>query len=144
MKQATWISALVLSCFLVGCDRHPAPIAPDPPRAADAKKDRRQVREQLDNIESFLADLEGRLRLSNEDSWRHEFSSALHALGNIRAEVVRLKQESVNVGSLESLLCDLESRLKVAGDDTWSVNASTARDIAGSIRIELQGLRRGL
>jgi len=102
------------------------------------------LRRAVDNIESYLVDLEGHLRISTAQTWSHEASAGQHALGNIRIEVDTLKQGPENVGNLESWLANLEGRLRGANADNWGVNAPAARHAVGNIRIELQTLSRRL
>jgi hypothetical protein len=102
------------------------------------------VRRALGNIESYLSDLEGRLRISNSQTWRLQAAAAQGDVGNIRSAIGTLKAASQNLGSLESLLSDLEGRLRGAGADNWNQDVSAAQQIVGSIQIELQNLRRGL
>ena len=115
---------------------HPA----TPPANGEAE----QVRRALGNIESYLADLEGRLRISTAQTWSQEASAAQHAIGNIRIEIGTLKQGSQSVGNLESWLADLEARLRGANAENWSENTTAARHVVGNLRIELQTLSRGL
>lgn len=102
------------------------------------------MRRALSNIQGYLVDLEGRLKLSQADTWSHEASAAQHALGNIRIELGALREGPENVGRLESLLSDLEGSLRGASAENWNQNASAARQTVGSIRIELERLTRGM
>jgi len=114
------------------------------PGTPHAKGEVEQLRRALGNIQSYLADLEGRLRISTAQTWSHEASAAQHALGNIRIEIGTLKQGSQSVGNLESWLADLEGKLQGASAENWSQNASAAQHIVGNVRLELQTLSRSL
>ena len=120
-----------------------APANARPARPA-AKADVERHLRALGNIESYLTDLEGRLRISTAQTWSEEASAAQHALGNIRIEIGTLRQGSQSVGNLESWLADLEGRLRGANPENWSENTTAARHIVGNVRIELQTLSRSL
>lgn len=133
-----------LCLLLVGCSPSPPPKASSPEKTQEPKADRERLRRALGNIQSYLADLEGRLRISTAQTWSQEASAALHALGNIRIEIGTLRQGSQNVGNLELWLSELEGKLTAATADNWSQNAQAAQHIVGNLRIELQTLSRGL
>ena len=138
-------SMALVFCFLVaGCRPASPPETSSPQKPEEARVDREPLRRAFATIQSCLSDLEGRLRISNAQTWSLQAAAAQGDLGNIRSAVGTLKSASQNVGSLESLLSDLEGRLRGASADNWSQNASAAQQIVGSIQIELQNLRRGL
>ena len=134
----------VLALWVTGCGPASVPEPVEPQSSQNARAELEQLRRALDNIQAYLAELEGRLKISDAESWPQEAAAAQHALGNIRMELSTLRQGSQKVGSLESWLADLESRLKGASTNNWEENASAAQHIAGNIRIELQGLAQGL
>jgi hypothetical protein len=138
------IPALLVSLLLVACSPAPPPQISGTNTPAPAKADVARLRRALGNIESYLTDLEGRLRISTAQTWSQEASAAQHALGNIRIEIGTLRQGSQNVGDLESWLADLEGKLQGANAENWSVNATAAQHIVGNVRIELQTLSRSL
>lgn len=118
--------------------------ASDRPAKSPTRADVERLRQALGSIESYLADLEARLRISTAQTWSQEASAAQHALGNIRIEIGTLRQGSQSVGNLESWLADLEGKLQGANAENWSVNATAAQHIVGNVRIELQALGQRL
>jgi hypothetical protein len=132
-------------CLLVaGCSPTPLPEPSTPAVSEAAQAERERLRQALDNIRAYLAELEGRLKISDAETWSHEASAAQHALGNIRIEMGTLRQGSLNLGNLESWVADLEGRLTGANAENWKQNAPAAQHIAGNLRIELQALSQGL
>jgi len=132
-------------CFVVaGCRPASPPEISSPQKPEETSVDREPLRRAFANIQSCLSDLEGRLRISNAQTWSLQAAAAQGDVGNIRSAVGTLKAASRNIGSLESLLSDLEGKLRGATAENWSQNASAAQQIVGSIQIELQNLRRGL
>jgi len=138
------IPALVMALLLAACSPSPPSQTSGTNTPAPAKTDVRPLRRALGNIESYLADLEERLRISTAQTWSQEASAAQHALGNIRIEIGTLRQGSQSVGNLESWLADLEGRLRGANPENWGENTTAARQIVGNVRIELQTLSRSL
>ena len=138
------IPAFVISLLLAGCSPSPPSQTSGTNTPAPAKTDVEQLRRALGNIESYLTDLEGRVRTSTAQTWSQEASAAQHALGNIRIEIGTLRQGSQSVGNLESWLADLEGRLRGANPENWGENTTAARHIVGNVRIELQTLSRSL
>jgi len=143
-RSTKHVPVLVISLLLAACSPSPPPEPGGASTPAPAKADVERLRRALGNIESYLADLEGRLRISDAQTWSHEASAAQHDLGNIRIEIGTLKQGSQSVGNLESWLSDLEVRLQGANAENWSENASAAQHIVGNLRLELQTLSRRL
>jgi hypothetical protein len=132
-------------CFsMAGCRPASPPEASSPQKPEAVSVNKEPVRRALGNIESYLSDLEGRLRISNAQTWRLQAAAAQGDVGNIRSAIGTLKAASRNLGSLESLLSDLEGKLRGASADNWNQDVSAAQQILGSIQIELQNLRRGL
>jgi hypothetical protein len=146
------VSAMSVNSILVfavclaaaGCRPSSPPEETNLHRPEEVKGDQEQARRALGNIQSYLSDLDGRLRISSAQTWSQEASAAQRDLGNIRTEIGNLRQGSRNVANLESLLFDMEERLRGASADNWRLNASAAQQIVGSIRIELQSVNRGL
>ena len=139
--------ALVFFFLLAGCGPASPPEASKPQKTQEAKEtrvDREHLRRAHSNIQSYLSDLEGRLRISSAETWSKEAAAAQGDLGNIRIAVVTLRAASQNVVRLESSLSDLEGRLRGASAENWSQNASAAQQLVGNIRIELQNLNRDL
>jgi hypothetical protein len=136
---------LLAVCFLVaGCGPASPPTASSPPKPAEVRTDRENLRRGLGAMQSHLSDLDGRLRIGTAQTWGQEASAAQGHLGNIRTEIGALRAGSQNVARIESLLSDLEGRLRGASAENWSQNNSMAQRIVGDIRIELQNLNRGL
>lgn len=127
--------------LLAGCTPSQPPETGAAPKPQKAKADHKQLLRAIGNIHSYLIDLDGKLRLSNAQTWSQDAPAAQYALGNIRLELGLLKAGPVNAAKLDSLLSDLEGRLKGASLDNWHENASAARHIVGNIQIELQTLR---
>jgi hypothetical protein len=138
------ILTLAVCLLMAGCGPPPPPETPNTPKPQESKTDQQHLRRALGNIKAYLADLEGRLRISSAQTWRLEASAAQQAVGNIRIELGALRTGSINVGNLESLLSELEGSLRGASAENWSQDASAARQIVGSIQLELQALSRGL
>ena len=132
---------------MAGCGRGSPPEASTSHKTQaveETKVDREPLRRALSSIQSYLGDLEGRLRISTAETWSHEASAAQGDLGNIRIAVGTLRANSQNVGTLEALLSDLEGKLRGASPENWNPDASAAQQIVGSIRMEVQNLRRSL
>ena len=139
--------ALVFCFLLAGCGPASPPEASRPQKPEEPKEarvDRERLRRAHNNIQSYLSDLEGRLRISSAETWSKEAAAAQGDLGNIRIAVGTLRAASQNVVSLESSLADLEGRLRGASAENWNQNASAAQHLVGNIRIELQNLDRDL
>jgi len=138
------VLTLAVCLLAAGCGPSSPPESSSTQKNQEAKTDQEpQLRRAVGKIQSYLVELEGRLRLSRAQTWSQEAAAALHALGNIRIEIATLREGSKNVGNLDSLLSDLEGRLRGASAENWSQNASAAQHIVGNIRIELQSLSRG-
>jgi hypothetical protein len=134
----------VISLLLAGCSPSPPSQTSGTNTPAAANTDVEQLRRALGNIESYLTDLEGRVRTSTAQTWSQEASAAQHALGNIRIEIGTLRRGSQSVGNLESWLADLEGRLRGANAENWSQNTTAAQHIVGNVRIELQAFGQRL
>ncbi len=135
---------LALGLLMVGCGPSASPGPPPPPKPPDATTEHELLRRALDNIRSYLAELEGHLKLSNAQTWPQEASAGLQALGNIRIELGTLRQGLQKVGSLESWLTDLEGKLSDATTNNWNEKVSAAHHIVGNIQIELQNLDQAM
>jgi hypothetical protein len=135
---------LVVYLLIAGCNPSTPPESNNPQKTQATKTDRTHLRRALNNIQMYLGDLEGRLRISNEQTWSLEASTARNALGSIQLQVSTLRQDAQDVGMLESLLSELDDSLRGASTDNWRPNASTAQQIVGNIRMELQHMNRRL
>ena len=147
VMNTPFLVTLAVYLAIAGCRPSMPPEASSPqPSPADqvAQTDRAPLRRALNHIQFYLSDLEGRLKISNAQTWNLEASTARNALGNIELEVGVLRQEAQNVGRLESLLSQLDDNLRGATADNWGQNATAAQQSVGSIRLELQNLNRRL
>jgi hypothetical protein len=136
---------LVAGLLAAGCGPAPPPEPNSTRKPQQAKTGQeQQLRRAVGRMQSCLGDLEGRLRLSQAQTWSQEASAAQQTLGQIRMEIGALRAGSKNVAPLDSLLSDLEGRLRGASLDNWSRNASAAQRLVGDLRIALQNLSREL
>jgi hypothetical protein len=142
-----FLVTLAVYLIIAGCRPSTPPEASSPqPSPADqvAQTDRAPLRRALNHIQVYLSDLEGRVKISNAQTWNLEATTARNALGNIGLEVGVLRQEAQNVGTLESLLSQLDDNLRGATADNWGRNATAAQQSVGNIRFELQNINRRL
>jgi hypothetical protein len=144
IMNITLNTVLVLGLLTAGCGPAPIPEVSEPEAARDVGAESHPLRRAVTNMESFLSELEGRLKMSDANRWPQDAAAAQQIVGNFRREMSAFRQGSPGVGNLESWLADLEGRLKGASTNNWSENAPAAQHIAGNIRIELEKMKPGL
>lgn len=82
---------LALGLLLTGCGPVPMPEVSEPEAARDVGAESQQLRRAVTNMESFLSELEGRLKGASTNNWSENASAAQHIAGNIRIELEKMK-----------------------------------------------------